>query len=342
MSMAALGGLGVGGVGGVGVVEVGRKRTIPTTTGGASARWVAHPRAESSYSSTSSTPRSVVTRASSTPEQDTEPASSSSSTSTDLQKFLSPNPAELPGDFEMPIWDHLEELRERVMAGAIAGASAVAICFLYSKDLVLFLEAPVAEQGVRFLQLSPGEFFFTTLQVGGYSGILLAAPTILYEIAAYVVPGLTKSERQFLAPIIFGSSLLFYVGVAFGYEVLSPAALKFFVSYSDGAVESLWSIQEYFKFVLTLMLSTGLSFQLPVIQILVGQLGLVSSSQMFAQWRFVVVGATVAAAVLTPSTDPFTQTLLALPLIGLYLGGAGVVRLIEGRRDSDGGDLTMS
>jgi len=242
----------------------------------------------------------------------------------------------------MPIWDHLEELRERVMAGAIAGAAAVAVCFLYSKDLVLFLEAPVAEQGVRFLQLSPGEFFFTTLQVGGYSGILLAAPTILYEIAAYVVPGLTKSERQFLAPVIFGSSLLFYVGVAFGYEILSPAALKFFVSYSDGAVESLWSIQEYFKFVLTLMLSTGLSFQLPVIQILVGQLGLVSSSQMFAQWRFVVVGATVAAAVLTPSTDPFTQTLLALPLIGLYLGGAGVVRLIEGRRDSDGGDLTMS
>ncbi len=269
-------------------------------------------------------------------------AASTSSNESDLKKFLSPNPAELPGDFEMPIWDHLEELRERVMAGALAGAAAVSVCFLFSKDLVLFLEAPVAEQGVRFLQLSPGEFFFTTLQVGGYSGILLAAPTILYEIVAYVVPGLTKSERQFLAPIVFGSSLLFYAGVAFGYEVLSPAALKFFVSYSDGAVESLWSIQEYFKFVLTLMLSTGLSFQLPVIQILIGQLGLVSSRDMFAQWRFVVVGATVAAAVLTPSTDPFTQTLLALPLIGLYMGGAGVVRLIESRRDSGGDGLMQS
>ncbi len=137
-------------------------------------------------------------------------AASTSSNESDLKKFLSPNPAELPGDFEMPIWDHLEELRERVMAGALAGAAAVSVCFLFSKDLVLFLEAPVAEQGVRFLQLSPGEFFFTTLQVGGYSGILLAAPTILYEIVAYVVPGLTKSERQFLAPIVFGSSLLFY------------------------------------------------------------------------------------------------------------------------------------
>ena len=80
------------------------------------------------------------------------------------------------------------------------------------------------------------------------------------------------------------------------------------------------------------MLSTGLSFQVPVIQIMLGQLGIVSSQAMFSQWRFVVVGATVAAAVLTPSTDPFTQTLLAVPLVGLYMGGAGVVRLIEQRR----------
>ena len=82
------------------------------------------------------------------------------------------------------------------------------------------------------------------------------------------------------------------------------------------------------------MLSTGLSFQVPVIQIMLGQLGLVSSQAMFSQWRYVVVGATVAAAVLTPSTDPFTQTLLALPLIGLYMGGASVVRLLEQRREA--------
>ena len=308
-------------------------------------------------------------------------------------------------------------------------------------------------QGVRFLQLSPGEFFFTTLKVGGYAGLLIAVPTILYEVAAYVVPGLTKSERQFLAPVIFGSSILFYAGYAalrraawegmgtgdggreigsystiarpalrrldptcctassphvppprlpehihlptgrpcrlvFSYEVLTPAALNFFVSYADGAVESLWSIDQYFEFVLVLMLSTGLSFQVcaewgaggrggcqgrraavvvrvgpriprvdgtvatattarrppslhrtmlvqvPVIQIMLGQLGLVSSQAMFSQWRYVVVGATIAAAVLTPSTDPFTQTLLALPLIGLYMGGAGAVRLLEQRRDA--------
>jgi len=163
-----------------------------------------------------------------------------------VEQWLYPDPEELPGDFEMPLWDHLEELRERVLVGALAAGIAVMTCFAFSKDLVIFLEAPVAEQGVRFLQLSPGEFFFTTLKVGGYTGLLLSAPTIIYEIIAYVVPGLTKSERQFLAPVVFGSSILFYVGLLFSYEILTPAALSFFVSYADGAVESLWSIDQTF------------------------------------------------------------------------------------------------
>ena len=115
----------------------------------------------------------------------------------------------------------------------------------------------------------------------------------------------------------------------FSYQVLTPAALNFFVSYNEAAVESLWSIDQYFEFVLVLMLSTGLSFQVPVIQMLLGSTGLISSEQMFSVWRYVVVGATLAAAVLTPSTDPFTQGLLALPLIGLYFGGASMVALSE-------------
>ncbi|CAL5221550.1 g3763 [Coccomyxa viridis] len=255
---------------------------------------------------------------------------------TAVQKFLYPDEDELTSDFAMPIWDHLEELRERVLVGALAAGIAVLTCFAFSKDLVVFLEAPVASQGVRFLQLSPGEFFFTTLKVAGYAGLLLATPTVLYEIVAYVVPGLTKSEKDLLAPIVFGSSILFYIGLLFSYEVLTPAALNFFVTYADGAVESLWSIDQYFEFVLVLMLSTGLSFQVPIIQILLGNTGIVSSEQMLKQWRFVVVGATVAAAVLTPSTDPFTQTLLAVPLIGLYLGGAAVVRVFEQRKLAQG------
>ena len=85
-----------------------------------------------------------------------------------MQKFLYPDQAELPNDLNMPIWDHLDELRERVIVGALAALVAVLACFTYSKELIIFLEAPVAEQGVRFLQLSPGEFFFTTFKVSSW------------------------------------------------------------------------------------------------------------------------------------------------------------------------------
>lgn len=270
-----------------------------------------------------------------------------------VQSFLNPDPEELPdgamvlssafsprcrappldlplcAEVEMSIWDHLEELRERVLRGAGVCGVGVLGCFVYSKQLVVLLEQPVSQMGVRFLQLAPGEYFFTTVKVAGYSGLLLGAPWVLYEAIAYVVPGLTRSERRFLAPIVLGSSVLFYAGVAFSYWALVPAALKFFISYSEGAVESLWSIDSYFEFILALMLSTGLSFQVPIVQALLGQAGLVSSTQMLSIWRYVVVGAAAAAAVLTPSTDPFTQSLLAAPLIGLYLGGAAFTRFVE-------------
>ena len=184
---------------------------------------------------------------------------------------------------------------------------------------------------MKFLQLSPGEFFFTTIKVSGYTGLLLSAPSIFYQVVAYVVPGLTRSERQFLGPVLLGSTVLFLCGLIFSYEILTPAALNFFITFADGAVESLWSIDQYFNFVLVLMLSTGLSFQVPVVQVMLGGLGVVTSDQMFSLWRYIVVGATVAAAVLTPSTDPFTQMLLAVPLVGLYMGGAFAVKLIEQR-----------
>ena len=205
-----------------------------------------------------------------------------------IMRMLNPPKEELPDDFTMPVWDHLDELRERVLLAGLAAGAAILTCFCFSKDLVVFLEAPVISQvpplqpraaacwlpgrgthcstracvqGVKFLQLSPGEFFFTTLKVSGYAGLLMATPTVIYEVVAYVVPGLTRSERRFLAPIVFGSSILFYLGLLFSYEILTPAALKFFVSYADGAVESFWSIDQYFEFVLVLMLSTGLAFQ---------------------------------------------------------------------------------
>ncbi|KAI5064942.1 hypothetical protein GOP47_0019637 [Adiantum capillus-veneris] len=184
-----------------------------------------------------------------------------------LSSWLYPSKDDLPDDVEMSLFDHLDELRDRILISVAVVGVAILGCFAFAKDLIVFLEAPVYLQGVRFLQLSPGEYFFTTIKVSGYSGLLLGSPVILYEIIAFVLPGLTRSERKFLGPIVLGSSLLFYTGLAFAYAVLAPAALNFFVSYAEGAVESLWSIDQYFEFVLVLLFSTGLAFQVRVSQV---------------------------------------------------------------------------
>jgi sec-independent protein translocase protein TatC len=236
------------------------------------------------------------------------------------------DPDDLPNDVEMSLFDHLEELRQRIFYALIAVVIGVIGCFVGVKPIVQMLEIPA--QGVKFLQLAPGEYFFVSIKVAGYSGILVSSPFILYQIIQFVLPGLTRRERRLVGPVVLGSSVLFFIGLGFAYIALVPAALNFFISYGADVVEQLWSIDKYFEFVLLLMFSTGLAFQIPIIQLLFGYLGIVSSEQMLSSWRIVIIAATVLGAVLTPSTDPLTQSLLAGAVLSLYFGGIGLVKVL--------------
>ena len=254
----------------------------------------------------------------------------------DIQPVADPNRQdylnEIPDDVEMSIFDHLEELRERIFYALGAVLVGVIVCFVFVNRIVELLEIPA--QGAKFLQLSPGEYFFVSVKVAGYSGLLIASPFILYQIIQFVLPGLTRRERRLLGPIVLGSSVLFFAGIGFAYIALIPAALNFFISYGADVVEQLWSIDRYFEFVLLLLFSTGIAFQIPVVQFLLGLLGIVSAKQMLSGWRYVLLGAVVLGAVLTPSTDPITQSLLAGAVLGLYFGGAGLVVLLIPRTDT--------
>ncbi|MBD2725315.1 twin-arginine translocase subunit TatC [Nostoc sp. FACHB-892] len=232
---------------------------------------------------------------------------------------------ELPGEVEMSLFDHLEELRQRIFYSLIAIVIGIIGCFFAVKPIVQLLEVPA--QGVKFLQLAPGEYFFVSLKVAAYTGIILTSPFILYQIIQFVLPGLTRRERRLLAPVVLGSTVLFAAGLVFAYLLLIPAALNFFISYGADVVEQIWSIDKYFEFVLLLLFSTGLAFQIPIIQLLLGNLNIVSSERMISGWRYVIMGAVVLGAVLTPSTDPLTQSLLAGAVLGLYFGGVGLVKL---------------
>lgn len=233
---------------------------------------------------------------------------------------------QLPDEVEMSLFEHLEELRQRIFYALIVVVLSIIGCFFAVKPIVQLLEVPA--QGVKFLQLAPGEYFFVSFKVSGYSGLLVASPFVLYQIIQFVLPGLTRRERRLIAPVVLGSSVLFFAGLVFAYLLLIPAALNFFINYGADVVEQLWSIDKYFEFVLLLLFSTGLAFQIPIIQVLLGLLGIVSSAQMLSGWRYVILGAVVLGAVLTPSTDPLTQSLLAGAVLGLYFGGTGMVKLL--------------
>lgn len=241
--------------------------------------------------------------------------------------FFFPDAEELDMDKSMPLEDHIRELREGLIRAGIAVVICVSICLTFYKELTSLLESPALANGVavKFVQLAPGEFFFVSLKAAVAVGLLLAFPYALFEAALYFTPALTKSERTTVGPVVLASAVLFYCGVVFAFSVLSPAALGFFINYSQDVIESQFSIDQYFEFILSMGFATGLAFQVPVLQVALGLLNIIGSEQLFSIWRYVVVASAVVGAILTPSTDPITQLLLSGALCGLYFAGAGAL-----------------
>ena len=236
-------------------------------------------------------------------------------------------PVEGVVDDEMALSEHIEEFSQRLVFCLICLFLTTIICFVDVKEIVRLFQAPAV--GVKFLQFAPGEYFFASVKISVFCGILISSPLILYQILLYLIPGLTKNERDIVLPVSFGSGILFFIGLSFSYFFLVPAALRFFISYGSEVVEPFWSFDQYFDFVAVLLFATGLAFQVPAIQVVLGLLGIVTGEKMLSAWKYVIVIATIAAAIITPSTDPVTQILLATALLSLYLGGSGIVLLLK-------------
>ncbi len=230
-------------------------------------------------------------------------------------------------DDEMALSEHIEEFSQRTIFCLIVLVLISLVCFIDVKEIVRIFQAPAL--GVKFLQFSPGEYFFASVKIAAFCGILISSPVVLYQLFLYILPGMTKKERDILLPVSLGSGILFFCGLAFSYFFLVPAALRFFIAYGSEVVEPFWSFDQYFDFVAILLFTTGLAFQVPVVQVVLGILGIVSGQKMLSAWKYVVVICTVISAIITPSTDPVTQILLSFALIGLYLGGSGFVLLLK-------------
>ena len=228
---------------------------------------------------------------------------------------------------ELPFSEHIEELRQRLLLLFLTILLLTTISFLEVKPIVKILEYPISN--VKFFQLSPGEYFISTVKIGFYTGLLFTSPFVISQIILFLLPGLTKRETKIILPLLISSLALFGLGISFSYYTLIPAALNFFLNYSEEVIEPFWSFDQYFEFILVLFYSTGLAFQIPIIQILIGLLNIVSASQMLGAWRYIILVATILGAILTPSTDPLTQLLLSVAILLLYFAGLGILFLIK-------------
>lgn len=228
---------------------------------------------------------------------------------------------------ELPFSEHITELRQRSFHVIWLILFLTILTFVEVKFLVKLLELPV--NNVKFFQLSPGEYFISTVKISFYSGLLFGSPFLISQVVLFLLPGLTKQETKIILPLLLSSFCLFSLGLIFSYYILIPAALNFFLNYSDEVIEPFWSFEQYLEFILVLFYSTGIAFQIPIIQILLGLLNIVSIKQMLDSWKYIILFSTIIGAILTPSTDPFTQLLLSVAILLLYFSGVGILFLMK-------------
>jgi sec-independent protein translocase protein TatC len=233
-------------------------------------------------------------------------------------------------DKELSLMQHLGELRNRVMVASFAVLITTVIGFTFAKDVILWLELP-AHLGKPLQIISPTEGFTTYMRVALFTGIALAMPVILYEIYAYVDPALRPGERKFillLGPFILA---LFVGGMAFCYFILLPSAIQFLFTFGSDVFEASPRASEYISFVTTFILGVGLVAEMPVIIFAVTRIGLVSRDWLAKRRGYVLIICFVIGAIITPTPDPFNQTLVSVPMYLLFEVGLLLSRF-GGRR----------
>nr|YP_011005055.1 Sec-independent periplasmic protein translocase [Analipus japonicus]WAM61918.1 Sec-independent periplasmic protein translocase [Analipus japonicus] len=224
--------------------------------------------------------------------------------------------------------EHFIELRQRLFF--ILSFLSLFTIFTFSqvKLIVKILEGPVSD--LQFFQLSPGEYFVSTLIISFSTGILFSTPLLLSQTLFFFRPALTKNEKSIIVYLLISSIFLFSTGLLFSYFLLIPAALNFFIIYASDVIEPLLSFSQYINFVSALFFSTGLVFQVPIILVILSLSKLIDPTQILNYWRPMILLSTILGAILTPSADPVTQLLLSSALFLLYfLGSIISINLIK-------------
>jgi len=239
-----------------------------------------------------------------------------------------------PGEKYLSLLEHLQELRFRLVMASLGVVVGLAISAYFGQDLIDFLKKPAEDrrEGFQLQFIEPFELFVTYFRVSLLGGLVLGMPMIVYQGLRFVSPGLRPSERRWLWGTVAGATALFLTGVAFAYYVALPPALDFLLNFGDDLAEPNIRVGSYIDFVTRLLFWTGVAFETPLVVMYLGRFGIVRAGQLLRWWRAAIVGAFVLAAVVTPTIDPVTQSLVAGPIIALYFFGIALAALVQPRQ----------
>lgn len=222
-----------------------------------------------------------------------------------------------------PFIEHLEELRSTIIKSVVALTVGVTACFIFTPQILDIIKRPLIQAGVdpaKFLW-NPGVIdpFIIQLQIGIFGGFILTLPAILYFLGGFILPALTTKEKGYLMPVFAAGAFLFIGGVLFCYFLLLPVAVTFFIEYSAYlGIEPRWPLNNYVGFVLQMLIAFGISFELPLVILVLNIFGLVSYAQLRDHRRHAAVIIVIFAACITPTSDLFSLALLSLPMYFLY------------------------
>jgi sec-independent protein translocase protein TatC len=250
-----------------------------------------------------------------------------------------------------PFISHLLELRDRLLKGVAAILVIFLICAPFANTLYVFLAEPLMSalpEGNTMISTEPHGPFFVPFKLAFAVAVALAMPILLYQLWAFIAPGLYENEKRLAIPLVVSSTLLFYLGIVFAYFVVFPIIFLFFTSTAPEGVAVMTDINSYLSFVLKLFFAFGIAFEVPVATVLMVRMGVTTPDDLALKRPYIIVGAFVVGMVLTPP-DIFSQTMLAVPVWVLFEAGLYFSRRMkitkrreeEDSTDDDDGDDTV-
>jgi sec-independent protein translocase protein TatC len=240
-------------------------------------------------------------------------------------------PRRVTPDEQIDLVDHLDELRSRIIIVLAVLAVAMSVLFWKSGEILHFLSQPIRDQIPHwdgFLVLSPLDQIMTSISIAIYGALIITLPVLTYQIYAFILPAFPEEHHKHIKPMVWSVPILFLLGVVFAWYLVVPPAFDFLINFNQDQFNVQLRAKEYIQFVLLTLLAMGIVFEMPMVMMTLGRLGIVSSAMMKRHWRISIVALAVLAMLL-PGVDPISYIVEFIPLLVLYGLSYFLVKLVE-------------